>query len=90
VCPLRWGSTLRRFLNETRGIARILTLIFAGRGGTNCSITLRTVGRGARGDDRQLITMHARLAVREVAKVFGVPPDERESLHEAAAAPAGA
>jgi len=34
--------------------------------------------------------MHARLAVREVQKVFGVPPGEVDRLHEASAAPAGA
>ena len=36
------------------------------------------------------VTMHARLAIREIAKVFGVPPGEVNTLHEAAAAPAGA
>jgi DNA-directed DNA polymerase III PolC len=77
VCPLRWGLYFERFLNEQRGDCpdididicgarrdELLDYVYARWGAEHVAM----IG--------SFITMHARLAVREVAKVFGVPPDE--------------
>ncbi len=86
VCPLRWGLYFERFLNEQRGDCpdididicgarrdELLDYVYEHWGAEH--------GAGARQEPRvamiaSFITMHARLAVREVAKVFGVPPGE--------------
>ena len=77
VCPLRWGLYFERFLNEQRGDCpdididicgarrdELLDYVYEHWGGERVAM----IG--------SFITMHARLAVREVAKVFGVPPGE--------------
>jgi DNA polymerase-3 subunit alpha len=77
VCPLRWGLYFERFLNEQRGDCpdididicgarrdELLDYVYARWGAEHVAM----IG--------SFITMHARLAVREVAKVFGVPPGE--------------
>ncbi|HKV63202.1 MAG TPA: DNA polymerase III subunit alpha [Candidatus Acidoferrum sp.] len=86
VCPLRWGLYFERFLNEQRGDCpdididicgarrdELLDYVYAHWGAEHVA--------GARQEPcvamiGSFITMHARLAVREVAKVFGVPPGE--------------
>jgi len=77
VCPLRWGLYFERFLNEQRGDCpdididicgarrdELLDYIYARWGAEHVAM----IG--------SFVTMHARLAVREIAKVFGVPPGE--------------
>src|SRR5439155_4047860 len=77
VCPLRWGLYFERFLNEQRGDCpdididicgarrdELLDYVYAHWGAEHVAMIA------------SFITMHARLAVREVAKVFGVPPGE--------------
>src|SRR3984893_9036513 len=77
VCPLRWRLYFERFLNEQRGDCpdididicgarrdELLDYVYARWGAEHVAM----IG--------SFITMHARLAVREVAKVFGVPPGE--------------
>src|SRR5579859_3873073 len=77
VCPLRWGLYFERFLNEQRGDCpdididicgarrdELLDYVYARWGAEHVAM----IG--------SFITMHARLAVREVAKVFGVSPGE--------------
>jgi len=77
VCPLRWGLYFERFLNEQRGDCpdididicgarrdELLDYVYARWGAEHVAM----IG--------SFITMHARLAVREVAKVFGVPPSD--------------
>ncbi len=77
VCPLRWGLYFERFLNVQRGDCpdididicgarrdELLDYVYARWGAEHVAM----IG--------SFITMHARLAVREVAKVFGVPPGE--------------
>ena len=77
VCPLRWGLYFERFLNEQRGDCpdididicgarrdELLDYVYARWGAEHVAM----IG--------SFITMHAHLAVREIAKVFGVPPGE--------------
>ena len=77
VCPLRWGLYFERFLNVQRGDCpdididicgarrdELLDYVYARWGAEHVAM----IG--------SFITMHARLAVREIAKVFGVPPGE--------------
>jgi DNA-directed DNA polymerase III PolC len=77
VCPLRWELYFERFLNVQRGDCpdididicgarrdELLDYVYARWGAEHVAM----IG--------SFITMHARLAVREVAKVFGVPPGE--------------
>ena len=77
VCPLRWGLYFERFLNVQRGDCpdididicgarrdELLDYVYARWGAEHVAM----IG--------SFITMHARLAVRETAKVFGVPPGE--------------
>ena len=90
VCPLRWGLYFERFLNVQRGDCpdididicgarrdELLDYVYArwgaehvaeGRQGPHVAPHVAMIG--------SFITMHARLAVREIAKVFGVPPGE--------------
>ena len=86
VCPLRWGLYFERFLNVQRGDCpdididicgarrdELLDYVYARWGAEH-------VAEGRQGPHVAMIgsfiTMHARLAVREIAKVFGVPPSE--------------
>ncbi len=77
VCPLRWGLYFERFLNVQRGDCpdididicgarrdELLDYVYARWGAEHVAM----IG--------SFITMHARLAVREISKVFGVPPGE--------------
>jgi len=86
VCPLRWGLYFERFLNEQRGDCPDIDIDICGaRRDELLDYVYEHWGAehvaGARQGPRvamiaSFITMHARLAVREVAKVFGVPPGE--------------
>ncbi len=86
VCPLRWGLYFERFLNEQRGDCPDIDIDICGaRRDELLDYVYEHWGAehvaGAREGPRvamiaSFITMHARLAVREVAKVFGVPPGE--------------
>ncbi len=86
VCPLRWGLYFERFLNVQRGDCpdididicgarrdELLDYVYARWGAAH-------VAEGRQGPHVAMIgsfiTMHARLAVREIAKVFGIPPGE--------------
>ena len=86
VCPLRWGLYFERFLNAQRGDCPDIDIDICGaRRDELLDYVYEHWGAehvaGARQGPRvamiaSFITMHARLAVREVAKVFGVPPGE--------------
>src|SRR5437016_4482805 len=86
VCPLRWGLYFERFLNEQRGDCPDIDIDICGaRRDELLDYVYEHWGEehvaGARQEPRvamiaSFVTMHARLAVREVAKVFGVPPGE--------------
>jgi DNA-directed DNA polymerase III PolC len=86
VCPLRWGLYFERFLNEQRGDCPDIDIDICGaRRDELLDYVYERWGAehvaGAQQGPRvamigSFITMHARLAVREVAKVFGVPPGE--------------
>src|SRR5713226_4507807 len=86
VCPLRWGLYFERFLNEQRGDCPDIDIDICGARRDDLLDYVyehwgEEHGAGAREGPRvamtaSFITMHARLAVREVAKVFGVPPGE--------------
>ncbi len=77
VCPLRWGLYFERFLNEQRGDCpdidldvcgarrdELLEWVYARWGGDRVAM----VG--------SVVTLQARLAVREVARALGVAPAE--------------
>ncbi len=83
VCPLRWGLYFERFLNVQRGDCpdididicgarrdELLDYVYERWGEQNNSQSPHVAMIGS------FVTMHARLAVREIAKVFGVPPLE--------------
>ena len=87
VCPLRWGLYFERFLNEQRGDCpdididicgarrdELLDYVYEHWGAEHVAPGRRQAPHVAM--IGSFITMHARLAVREVAKVFGVPPGE--------------
>ncbi len=86
VCPLRWGLYFERFLNEQRGDCPDIDIDICGaRRDELLDYVYKRWGEehvaGGREGPRvamigSFVTMHARLAVREVAKVFGVPPEE--------------
>jgi len=86
VCPIRWGLYFERFLNEQRGDCPDIDIDICGaRRDELLDYVYEHWGAehvaGARQEPHvamigSFITMHARLAVREVAKVFGVPPGE--------------
>jgi DNA-directed DNA polymerase III PolC len=92
VCPLRWGLYFERFLNVQRGDCPDIDIDICGaRRDELLDYVYERWGAqsGEQGphvaSDRQgphvamigsFVTMHARLAVREIAKVFGVPPLE--------------
>jgi DNA-directed DNA polymerase III PolC len=77
VCPLRWGLYFERFLNEQRGDCPDMDIDICGaRRDDLLDYVYRRWGAEHVAMIGSFITMHARLAVREVAKVFGVPPEE--------------
>ncbi len=77
VCPLRWGLYFERFLNEQRGDCPDIDIDICGaRRDELLDYVYEHWGSERVAMIGSFITMHARLAVREVAKVFGVPPGE--------------
>ncbi|MDE3135335.1 MAG: DNA polymerase III subunit alpha [Acidobacteriota bacterium] len=77
VCPLRWGLYFERFLNEQRGDCPDIDLDLCGaRRDEILDYVYERWGAPHVAMIGSFVTMHARLAVREVAKVFGVPPGE--------------
>lgn len=77
VCPLRWGLYFERFLNEQRGDCPDIDIDICGaRRDELLDYVYEHWGAEHVAMIGSFVTMHARLAVREVAKVFGVPPGE--------------
>jgi DNA-directed DNA polymerase III PolC len=77
VCPLRWGLYFERFLNEQRGDCPDIDIDICGaRRDEMLDYIYAHWGKEHVAMIGSFVTMHARLAVREVAKVFGVPPGE--------------
>ena len=77
VCPLRWGLYFERFLNVQRGDCPDIDIDICGaRRDELLDYVYKRWGDEHVAMIGSFITMHARLAVREVAKVFGVPPGE--------------
>jgi len=77
VCPLRWELYFERFLNEQRGDCPDIDIDICGaRRDELLDYVYEHWGTEHVAMIGSFITMHARLAVREVAKVFGVPPGE--------------
>jgi len=77
VCPLRWGLYFERFLNEQRGDCPDIDIDICGaRRDELLDYVYEHWGEEHVAMISSFVTMHARLAVREVAKVFGVPPGE--------------
>jgi DNA polymerase-3 subunit alpha len=77
VCPLRWGLYFERFLNEQRGDCPDIDIDICGaRRDELLDYVYEHWGAEHVAMIGSFITMHARLAVREVAKVFGVPPGD--------------
>jgi DNA polymerase-3 subunit alpha len=77
ICPLRWGLYFERFLNEQRGDCPDIDLDICGaRRDELLGYVYERWGAAHVAMIGSFITMHARLAVREVAKVFGVSPGE--------------
>jgi DNA-directed DNA polymerase III PolC len=77
VCPLRWGLYFERFLNEQRGDIPDIDLDICGaRRDELLDYVYARWGQSHVAMIASFVTMHARLAIREVAKVFGIPPAE--------------
>ncbi len=77
VCPLRWGLYFERFLNVQRGDCPDIDIDICGaRRDELLDYVYARWGPEHVAMIGSFITMHARLAVREIAKVFGVPPGE--------------
>ncbi len=77
VCPLRWGLYFERFLNEQRGDCPDIDIDICGaRRDELLDYVYEHWSAEHVAMIGSFITMHARLAVREIAKVFGVPPGE--------------
>jgi DNA-directed DNA polymerase III PolC len=77
VCPLRWGLYFERFLNVQRGDCPDIDIDICGaRRDELLDYVYERWGPEHVAMIGSFITMHARLAVREIAKVFGVPPGE--------------
>ncbi len=77
VCPLRWGLYFERFLNVQRGDCPDIDIDICGaRRDELLDYVYERWGAEHVAMIGSFITMHARLAVREIAKVFGVPPGE--------------
>jgi DNA-directed DNA polymerase III PolC len=77
VCPLRWGLYFERFLNEQRGDCPDIDIDICGaRRDELLDYVYECWGEEHVAMIGSFVTMHARLAIREIAKVFGVPPGE--------------
>ncbi|HMD33176.1 MAG TPA: DNA polymerase III subunit alpha [Candidatus Acidoferrales bacterium] len=77
VCPLRWGLYFERFLNEERGDCPDIDLDICGALRDDLlDYVYKRWGREHVAMISSFVTMQARMAVREVAKVFGVSPGE--------------
>ena len=77
VCPLRWGLYFERFLNVQRGDCPDIDIDICGaRRDELLDYVYERWGAEHVAMIGSFITMHARLAVREIAKVFGMPPGE--------------
>ncbi|MBI3670199.1 MAG: DNA polymerase III subunit alpha, partial [Acidobacteria bacterium] len=77
VCPLRWELYFERFLNEQRGDCPDIDLDICGaRRDALLDYVYKRWGAEHVAMIGSFITMHARLAVREVAKAFGLSPGE--------------
>jgi DNA polymerase III subunit alpha len=77
VCPLRWNLYFERFLNVQRGDCPDIDIDICGaRRDELLDYVYERWGAEHVAMIGSFITMHARLAVREIAKVFGVPPGE--------------
>jgi DNA-directed DNA polymerase III PolC len=77
ICPLRWGLYFERFLNRERGDIPDIDLDICGaRRDELIEYVYTRWGESHVAMIGSFITMHARLAIREVAKVFGLPPGE--------------
>jgi DNA-directed DNA polymerase III PolC len=77
VCPLRWDLYFERFLNVERGDCPDIDIDICGaRRDELLDYVYQRWGAEHVAMIGSFITMHARLAVREVAKAFGVPPAE--------------
>ncbi len=77
ICPLRWNLYFERFLNEQRGDVPDIDIDICGaRRDELLEWVYERWGAGHVAMIGSFVTMHARMAVREVAKVFGVSPAE--------------
>jgi len=77
VCPLKWELYFERFLNAERGDYPDIDIDICGaRRDELLDYVYQRWGVEHVAMIGSFITMHARLAIREVAKVFGVPPEE--------------
>ncbi len=77
VCPLRWGLYFERFLNEQRGDVPDIDIDICGaRRDELLDWVYQRWGAAHVAMISSFVTMHARLAVREVAKVFGLSTAE--------------
>jgi DNA-directed DNA polymerase III PolC len=77
VCPLRWGLYFERFLNEQRGDRPDIDIDICGaRRDELLDYVYERWGEEHVAMIGSFVTMHARLAIREIAKVSGVPPGE--------------
>jgi DNA polymerase III subunit alpha len=77
VCPLRWGLYFERFLNDQRGDCPDIDIDICGaRRDELLDYVYERWGEAHVAMIGSFVTMHARLAIREIAKVFGVPPGE--------------
>jgi len=77
ICPLRWGLYFERFLNRERGDIPDIDLDICGaRRDELLEYVYKRWGESHVAMIGSFVTMHARLAIREVAKVFGLPPGE--------------
>jgi len=77
ACPLRWGLYFERFLNVQRGDCPDIDIDICGaRRDELLKYVYDRWGVEHVAMIGSFITMHARLAIREIAKVFGMPPGE--------------
>jgi DNA polymerase-3 subunit alpha len=77
VCPLRWELYFERFLNSERGDCPDIDIDICGaRRDELLEYVYKRWGAEHVAMIGSFVTMHARLAVREVAKVFGLSPGE--------------
>jgi DNA-directed DNA polymerase III PolC len=77
VCPLRWELYFERFLNEQRGDCPDIDIDICGaRRDELLDYIYQRWGAEHVAMIGSFVSMHARLAIREVAKVFGVPNGE--------------